>query len=189
MTTDSLKTFILKSEDNFRIGVTVIGVWPEIRQQIVAGFLARLETRLKKELKGWQFRQNEHFIKDRSASFDFCKTAWADEYTIGLAADEHGSQMAFGVCLQDEKDWIRKRPFSNELLRAIVNGYPTAKLAKPYWAAKVFMQSPASDWQKPDVLWQMKTDSTFLDDVAGQLLKVAEISEPIIDRLVRKHKK
>jgi hypothetical protein len=35
----------------------------------------------------------------------------------------------------------------------------------------------------------MKTDSKFLDDVAGQLLEVAKISEPIIDRLVRKHKK
>ncbi len=48
---------------------------------------------------------------------------------------------------------------------------------------------PAGDWGKPDVLWRMNKDSKFLDDVAGQLLQVAKISEPIIAGLVRKYKK
>ena len=46
------------------------------------------------------------------------------------------------------------------------------------------MQSPAANWRKPEVLWQMHTDTKFLEDVAEQLLGVAEISEPIVDRFV-----
>ena len=51
------------------------------------------------------------------------------------------------------------------------------------------MKSPASDWRKPDVLWKMNQDSTFLDDVAEQLLDLAKTSAPIIDGLVQKYKK
>lgn len=189
MITDGIEKCILKNENNFRIGAAVIAVWPKVTQRIVTGFLARLETRLKKELKGWQFSQYEHFIEDRWASFDFCKAAWADEYGVGLQAGEYGSEMVFGVWRHHEKDKMTKRPFCDELLGAIVNEYPTAKVRKPWWEAWVFMQLPASDWRKPDVLWQMKTDSKFLDDVARKLLKVAEISEPIIDRWAQKYKK
>jgi hypothetical protein len=35
----------------------------------------------------------------------------------------------------------------------------------------------------------MHKDSKFLDDVAEQLLELAKISEPIVDKLVRKYKK
>jgi hypothetical protein len=48
------------------------------------------------------------------------------------------------------------------------------------------MQSPAADWRKPEVLWRIHKDKSFLDDVAEQLLGVAEVSESIIDRLARK---
>ena len=190
MITDGIEKCILKNENNFRIGAAVIAVWPKVTQRIVTGFLARLETRLKKELKEWQFSQNSgHFFESRNGSFDFCKPAWADEYSLGLQAEGHGSQMVFGVWRRHDIDRIRKRAFSNELLGAIVKNYPTAKLAGEWWEARVFMQSPASDWRNLDVLWQIKTDSKFLDDVARQLLEMAEISEPIIDRLVQKHKK
>ena len=46
------------------------------------------------------------------------------------------------------------------------------------------MQSPAADWHDPKVLWQMHTDLKCLEDLAEQLLGVAEISEPIVDRFV-----
>jgi hypothetical protein len=46
------------------------------------------------------------------------------------------------------------------------------------------MRSPAADWHDPKVLWQAHTDHKFLEDVAEQLLGVAEISEPIVDPLV-----
>jgi hypothetical protein len=46
------------------------------------------------------------------------------------------------------------------------------------------MQSPAADWHDPKVLWRVHTDNKFLEDVAEQLLGMAEISEPIVDRFV-----
>ena len=48
------------------------------------------------------------------------------------------------------------------------------------------MQSPAADWGRPEVLWQMHTNPKFLDEVAEQLLTVAEISERLVDRLAGK---
>ena len=48
------------------------------------------------------------------------------------------------------------------------------------------LRSPAPDWSKPDVLWRMHKDPEFVTDLANQLLEIAEVSEHIIDRLVRK---
>ena len=88
-----------------------------------------------------------------------------------------------------DKGKILNRPFSNELLDAIQMNHPDARFIKPWWDAAVFMKSPASDWRKPDALWQMHQDSKFLDDVAEQLLDLAKTSAPIIDGLVQKYKK
>jgi hypothetical protein len=187
MKTDHIQQFILKNEDNLRIAASVIEVWPEVRQRIVDGFLERLGTQLKIKLDGWEFSRTERFFEDRGGSYDFTKPAWAGEYSLGLQASEYGSQMIIGVWR--DKDKIVNRPFSNELLDAIQINHPNARFIKPWWDAGVFMKSPASDWQKPGVLWQMNKDSAFLDDVAEQLLDLAKTSAPIIDGLVQKYKK
>jgi hypothetical protein len=80
---------------------------------------------------------------------------------------------------------MRKRPFCEELLTAIKRLHPSAR-AKAWWEARITMRSPATDWRSPDVLWRMHTEDTFVDNVAAQLLEVAKISVPFIDRLARK---
>jgi hypothetical protein len=70
-------------------------------------------------------------------------------------------------------------------LTAIGKPYPSA-IAGKWWEAKMTMRSPAADWQQPDVLWRMHKDRSFLENVAEQLLEVARISEPIVDRLVQR---
>jgi hypothetical protein len=187
MKTDLIQQFILKDEHNLRIAASVIEVWPEVRQRIVDGFLERLEAQLKMKLEAWEFSRSERFFEDRAASYDFTKPAWAGEYNLGLQASEYGSRMVIGVWR--DKDKIVNRPFSNELLDAIQINHPNARFIKPWWDAAILMKSPASDWQKPDVLWQMNKNISFLDDVAEQLLDLAKTSEPIIDGLVRKYKK
>src|SRR5580700_2669825 len=108
MKTDTIKKFILKNEDNLHIAATVGEVWPEVRQQIVTGFLAGLETRLKTKLKGWQFWRSNHFFVDSWAEFGFCKMAWSDEYHISLHGSDSGQRMAIGVVRH--KQQIGKRP-------------------------------------------------------------------------------
>ncbi len=187
MSTDPVQEFILKNEHNLRIAATVGEAWPEIRAQIVAGFLDRLETRLKGKLKGWQFgTANGAFFVAAYAGYYFGKPAWSDEYGLALQADEYGNRMTIGV--YRDKDRIFKRRFSAELLNAISKLYPTAHTTS-WWEARIFIQSPAADWHEPAVLWRMNTESKFLDDVAVQLLDLAKISAPIIDGLVRKYKK
>jgi hypothetical protein len=143
-------------------------VWPEIRGQIVVGFLDPLETRLKRQLKGWQFDATSgvRFFETNYMGYHFGKPAWSDDYGIALQADDYGRRMVIGVWRN--KPRVGKRRFSDELLEAMKAIYQTAK---------------------PDVLWRMNKERKFLDDVAGQLPQLAKISEPIIDGLVRKHKK
>ncbi len=187
MTADPVQKFLLKNKRNLRIATTVGEAWLETREQIVADFLKRLETRLKGKLKGWHFEgPKEPFFVARIPCFYFAKTAWSDEYSLALQANKYGKRMEIGV--YRDYDTISKRRFSNELLNAIKSVYPTAH-PENWWEARVFMQSPAADWRKPDVLWRMNKDSKFLVEVAGQLLEVARLSEPIIDGLVRKYKK
>jgi hypothetical protein len=47
------------------------------------------------------------------------------------------------------------------------------------------MRFPAADLTTPEVLWRIRSDDKFLEEVAGQLLEVAEISKPILDQLAK----
>jgi hypothetical protein len=139
------------------------------------------------KLEGWESSRTERFLVDDYASCDFCKPAWGGEYFLGLQAGKYGSEITIGVWRKRSK--VLNRPFSTELLDAVQKNHPTACFMKPWWDVAVTMKSPASDWRKPDVLWKMNQDSTFLDDVAEQLLDLAKTSAPIIDGLVQKYKK
>ena len=96
----------------------------------------------------------------------------------------HGKETIFGV--YRDKDNIGKRPHCEELLHAVASELQLPVKGDLWWEARIRMNNPASDWSKPEVLWRMHTDTKFLDDVAEQLLDVARISEPIVDRLARK---
>lgn len=184
MKSEPIQDYILKSEHNLRIAEAVGEAWTEARKKLVSGFLDRLDLRVKKKLKRWESGPwNGRFFVDRWAGYYFWKPAWEDQYGLGLQCNEYGKRMLFGV--YREKDSIGKRPLSVELLNAIAKLYPSAS-ANSWWEAKVMMQSPAADWQKPEVLWRMHKDKNFLDDVAEQILGVARVSESIIDRLARK---
>jgi hypothetical protein len=72
-------------------------------------------------------------------------------------------------------------------LAAIKEQYPSAR-SRAWWEAVIDLHSPAPDWTEPTVLWRLHKDDKFLGEVAEQLLAVAKISEPILDRLARSKK-
>ena len=183
MENDPIQDYILKNKRNLRIAAAVGEAWSETRQKLVLDFLDRLGQRLKKKLKEWRFEPyGGPFYVQADSGYYFWKPAWVDQYSVGLYWDEHGKEMIFGV--SRDKDKIGRRRHSQELFDAIAKLYPSAK-PHSWWEAWVPMTSPASDWSKPDVLWQMHTDTKFVEDVAEQLLGVAKVSEKIIDRLAR----
>jgi hypothetical protein len=187
MKSDPIQDYILKNKRNLGIAAAVGEVWPEARGELVSGFLDRLDTPLKKKLKGWQsMQQGETFFIEAYAGYYIWKPAWKNQYSIGLQCNEYGKSMVFGV--ERELDYLGKRPHCEELFAAVKEVHPSAS-THAWWEARMTMRSPASDWRKPEVLWQMHKDSKFLDDVAEQLLELAKISEPIVDKLVRKYKK
>jgi hypothetical protein len=180
MKNDPIQDYILKSERNLRIAAAVGEAWPGVREKLGSDFLNRLEARLMKRFRGWESYRYKRFLVDDWPGYVFWKPAWRDQYSICLQYDNYGEKISFGV----GRDGDRQRP-SPELLEAVRKLHPSAK-SHPEWEARVTMRSPETDWRKPEVLWRIRTDASFLAEVAEQLVEVAKVSEPIIDRLVRK---
>jgi hypothetical protein len=114
----------------------------------------------------------------------YWKPAWEDLYYLRLRCHEYGQRMIFGVSREKNRAG-EKPPASEELLNAVRKVQPSARI-NPWWAVRIIMRTPAADWRKPGVLWQMHKDNKFLEDVAEQLLQVATISEPVVDQLAQK---
>ena len=184
MKIDPIHKFILKNKDNLRIAATVGDAWPEVRRQISADFIGRLENKLKKKLKGWNFEVCDgSFFVTEYAGYYFWKPAWENQYSLGLQLLSKGEKAIFGVLR--EKDHIGNRKPSDKLFNAIARVHNSAE-RNSWWEAWMKMESPAPDWRKPKVLWRMHKDSKFLDEVAEQLLELEKMSGKIIDELAWK---
>jgi hypothetical protein len=186
MKTEPIQDYILKNEHNFSIASTVGEAWPQAREKLVAGFFDRLDSHLKKKLKGWKTGLwGGRFFVDAYPGFYIWKPAW-EHHSVAFQCGGYGDRMVIGI--SRSTDDTRKLPLYAPLLSAAQKIDPSAK-SQNWWEARINMHSPAPDWRKPDVLWRMHKDPKFLENVAEQLLALAKISEPIVDGLVRKYKK
>ena len=183
MKSDAIQDFILKTEQNLRLASAVGDAWPKARGRLVSDFLDRLDSRLKKELRGWESeQQGKSFFIDAYAGYYIWKPRW-EQLSVGLQCNYHGEQMVIGVARSTDNS--RKQPRCPQLLDVAQKINPSAT-STTWWEARIILQSPAVDWRKPEVLWQMHKDPQFLADVADQLLEIAEACSPIIDRWTRK---
>lgn len=182
--TESMEDFILKSESNLTTAATVFEAWPQVRTSLVSEFFNRVQAQLTAKLKGWKSELQGDFFNERYPGFLVWKPGCKGWYYVRLECYNYGQKMIFGVWRNE--DQIMGRPFSKEMLAAVKAHYPSARARALWWEAVVTMHVPAKDWRTPDVLWRMRTDNGFLDDVVKQIVEVAKLSEPIIDRLVQK---
>jgi hypothetical protein len=184
MKTDPVESYILKNQHNLRIAAAINEAWSGARDKLVSAFFDRLQTRLKRKLKGYEYYREGQFFVDAYPGYYFWKPEW-EEFSVGLQCYEYGERMLFGL----ERDTPRsgKRVTSEELLNAVRQLHPSAR-ANAWWGAMMVMTYPAGDWRKPAVLWQMHKDPNFLDSVAEQLVDLAKVSEKIIARIERRKK-
>ena len=153
MKNNAVHDFILASQDNLRIAATVGDAWPEARDKLVIGFLERLNSRLMKNLRGWESEIRGNF-QERYSGISFWKRGW-ECYWLSLQVQEFGEKMVFGV--MREKETIGKRPFNEELFNAI----PQTGTRNAWWEVMIKMRSPAADWRKPEVLCACTRMTTF----------------------------
>jgi hypothetical protein len=186
MKSEAIQNYILKNENNFQIAAAVGEAWPEARGKIVSEFLGRLDSHLKKKLKGWEIGPEDgRFFLDCYPGYYLKKVSWVYHF-IGFQCGEYGDRMIIGVC-RDTND-TREVPLHAPLLTAVQKIYPSAK-SNSWWEASAPLRSPETDWKMPTTLWRMHKDATFLTDIANQLLDIAEVCEPILDSLVQKSRK
>jgi hypothetical protein len=186
MNTEHIQDYILVNQKNLAVAAAVVVAWPDARERIVSGFLGRLQLQLTAELKGWKFGRESTIYVDEYATYYFLKPEWAGDYGLKLQWGKYGVEMVLGVYWVREK--VGKRPHCDDLLCAVKEKFPSAK-SNPWYEARVEMKTPASDWRSPEIMWRMHTDATFLNSVAEQLLDLAKISEPFVDRLVKDYPK
>lgn len=182
MRNNPIHDYILKSKSNLSVAAAIATEWPEARAKLVSAFLERLDARLKK--KGWDFEPYGRFFLDQWAGFSIWKPGW--NRSISFSCGQYGTQMGIGV--SRDTDDTGKLPLHEPLLRAVQKILPSAK-PNPWWEAMSPMHSPAPDWRKPEVLCRIHKDPAFLTEVADQLLEIAEVSAPIIDRLAKRQAK
>jgi len=184
MNNNPIGEFILANARNLRIAAAVSQAWPEARKELVSDFLKQLEKSLAIKLKGWNFKlvDGDYFVR-QFARFTVRKPAWGDLYYVSLECWNYGEKMIFGVWR--DAGQLHRRPFSEGLLDTVKEHYPSAR-PRTWYEAQINMRTPAPDWRKPEVLWRMHADKRFLDDVAQQLLEVAVIAGPFVDRMVRR---
>lgn len=181
MSAESVEAYILKNENNLRIAAAVAEAWVVVRQQLVSEFFDRVWQALKKQLPGWKNERYEEYFKDQYAGFYIGKPAWQN-YQINLECHRYGEKMIFGVWRDQGK--LAKEPFCGEMLTAVRSKFPSAR-SRNWWEAEITMQAPARDWRPPEQLWRLRKDETFRDQVVAQLLEVAQIAEPIIDKITK----
>jgi hypothetical protein len=184
MTNKPVQDFIIESERNLRIASAVAEAWADVRKDLVESFFKRLGARLTTELKGWTCDTYNEFYVTRYSGFYLTKPAWKDEYFIDFSLQDYGAKIILGLSRAMDKPEVKKRDYSEEILTAVKKLNSSAS-AGGWWEAKFKLNSPAADWTKPEVLWQMHSSTAFLDEVAAQMLEVAKIVEPIIDRLIQ----
>lgn len=185
MKADPLQEFILKDEQNFRIAAAISEAWPDARNRLATAFLERLTTKLLQELPGWQTETWETCFEHPYASFCLYKPTW-EFYWIELQLTDYGEKTRLGIVRYE--DLISDRPLTPEVLETVRKLFPSAKSGK-WWEAVMILRSPATDWRPPEVLWRMHSDTSFLDAVADQMLRLAQATGAVLDRLNKKQER
>jgi hypothetical protein len=90
--------------------------------------------------------------------------------------------MIYGVW-RDER-LVGAIPRNLELLAEVQKRIPRAR-GRKYYESEIQMNSPATDWRKPKVLWRMYTDETFRAEVVALLLELVDLAEKRIDAMVK----
>ena len=129
MNSDPVQDYILEDENKLRTAAAVFKAWPEVRKQLVLGFLDRLERalRLKKELEeGWEFELWGSPFEDGEAGIRFLDARWKEEYYVNLFFADYGQEVGFGLRRDADKERIKNRSPFAELLAAVKKHYPSA---------------------------------------------------------------
>jgi hypothetical protein len=185
MSNNSIQEFILARKEDFTLAADVASAWAETRQLVVSRFLGHLDARLKQRLKGWKSEPEGALLGASWSGYSIWDPGWREEYGIGLAWEEYGKRTVSGVWRDPDK--IGPRGHCEELVTAFAERSLTIR-QNDWWEAKVYMKRSDDDWSTPEVLWQMYADKGFLKKIADQLLDMAKISQPILDRWVRSHR-
>jgi hypothetical protein len=171
--------FLLGDIRRLELAAHVTDAWIGLKSRIWAEFLVRLEIRLARQLSIVDRRTDDGpFVGGgRYPTFKIWLTGWPTTRALALQSAEGGKVVRFGIVR--ETNCRTQLPMKPEILNSIREGFPNAsdKGVGSWWEAFIPMTSPASDWSRPDVMFRMHGEASFLEEVATQLRHVAVSTE------------
>lgn len=178
-----LVEYILADVQNVRIAAAVAEAWPQVQRKAADGFRSRIQARLSPQLPGWNLEPHAQPYLERKAALYLWKPHWHDYFGVALQWWRSGVETRVGVYRESDDDG--KLPRVPGLLAAVKQAFPSAR-DQSWWEALIPCRDPGPDWTTPEVIGRMAGDPEFADEVAGNLLELARLAEPILDAAVER---
>lgn len=182
MTQKTVCEFAMQSETDLRTAILVAEAVPDMKRQIVSGFLQELHNTLASELrKGWRItEQIPDFFGERWARFAIWKDAWDEKYLINLEGQNFGRETILGVWR--DRDGLKREPNPQVLERFRIANWP----GRPnrWWEWYVRIPASFGNLNEADALTNLRFNRPkALSYFKQAMLKAATIAEPLIDKM------
>ncbi len=169
----------LRSPENLRLALVVGSAYNDLKAEIVKSFASCLGKKLEADLgASWHVRLDD--LRKVECGIAICKESWAGKFEIRLAADKSDAQdIYFGV-----KNLIEHTQGSDrELYRTLNDGVRSGKWS-PSWEWYAYAESQYRNWNTTEVLLLLyRRDPVLVDTLVAELLQIAKVAEPVIDKL------
>jgi hypothetical protein len=193
---DLIVSYATETPQRLRVAILLGTAYPKIRNKLLKDKLTSLQTRLQAAIGDeWFFAKG---AEDKSAvragsrrkwspeftgafSFLFRKHNWPETFFIGFGRDGSGQVLQFMVERWDKKS---HQPIDADLHSALERGLAPGEQGN--WCSWYKSLDRYAHWDTDEDLTELIQGDEPVEYLAGRLLQIRAITEPIIDAAVRR---
>lgn len=176
--------YVLERRDYLEISIKIWTNFDEIRKRVIISFLEMLEKDLRESLdrSEWIVKNElKENVFERWKRFYIAKREWKDNYFIGISPEQNQARR-FLVGVQKKPDL---KPIQEGKLKAALDNVYWRGIANEYYEWYGWLDHPYSSWDNEEVLLKMYEKNEAVSYFKGLLLKMKEISSPMIDEAIK----
>ena len=195
---DIILEHALRNQENLETALDIVFSFPGLQEQIIVGFLNKLEKFVLDELgdpDGSKWKVNNGSLRDsplgKGKVFSFGNKSWGDQYGVALAPEKGNvREVAIGAYGRTTKPRVGRL---KETLDAILKALDaTIKLRETdedengllHWRYS-YPDAPYRDWNTKDALIKLYNGKA-VEDLGPDLVQIINVAAPIIDKHVRR---
>lgn len=171
--------YVFQDGDNLRIALQIGSAFDDIRKKIIGDFLGELEKALRASLDDEWVINNAlgEDIFGRCKPLGIFKKSWGGDYSIGFEAEYYFARRFYMGVSKDNKI----APIDGGKLKKMLDEKYRPGLASDTWEWSVYLEGDFLNWDNEAVLMQMYKKDEAVSYLTKNILKIKEISSPVID--------